>query len=234
LGTLSPQHRPSSLPKEITVSTPPTPPPPGFEQVIVPPAPQQPTGYPPAPSQVYAQPGYPQPGYPPPGAPKSGNTVLKIVLVVVGIIVLFGVIVAGILGYGAYRLSKVVHRAATGDVSFSTPNGGTISTGSSTSVTASDLGIADYPGAKRSTGGMKMKTSGGSLISATFTTSDSVAQVADFYKSKLGDQANVMEAGGSTILTSGGQGDDKFVITITQDDGATKIAVMHTSHLGGQ
>ncbi|MEO6804430.1 MAG: hypothetical protein ABI197_14430 [Granulicella sp.] len=212
---------------------------PGFEQVIVPPAPQQASGYPPAPSQVYAQPGFPQTGYPPagyppPGAPKSGNTVLKIVLVVVGIFVLFGVIVAAVLGYGAYRLSKVVHRAASADVSFSTPNGGTIRSGNSAAVTASDIGIAEYPGAKRESGGMKMKTSAGSLTSAIYTTSDSVDQVATFYKSKLGEQANVMEAGGGTILTSGGDADDKFVVTITSDDGATKIAILHTSHLGSQ
>jgi hypothetical protein len=207
---------------------------PGFEQVIVPPAPQQPAGYPPAPSQVYAQPGYPQPGYPPPGAPKSGNTVLKIVLVVVAVIVLFGVLAAAAIGYIGYKASKAIHRAASGDVSFSTPNGGTISTGSNASVSTSDLGISEYPGAKRSTGGMRMKTSGGSLISATFTTSDSVDQVATFYKGKIGDQANVMEAGGSTILTSGDAGTDKFVITITPDDGVTKIAIMRTSHLGAQ
>lgn len=216
------------------MSTPPIPPAPesqpGFEQIIVPPASSQPAaGYPPAPSQVYSQPG--QPGYPPPSAPKSGNTVLKVVLIIVAVFVLFGVVVAGVLGYGAYKLSRAVHRAASGDVSFSTPGGGSISAGSSASITSSDLGIPEYPGAHQSNGGMRMKTSSGSLVTAVFTTSDSPDKVADFYKEKMGEQASVMEGSGSTILTSGETGEDKIVVTITPDSDGTKITVMHTSHL---
>jgi hypothetical protein len=202
---------------------------PGFEQVIVPPAPQQPTGYPPAPSQVYAQ-----PGYPPPSAPSSGNTVLKIILIVVGVIVLFVVLAVAIIGYGAYRVSKAVHRASSGDVSFSTPNGGSFSTGNSAGIASSDLGVPEYPGARRSNGGMKMKTSAGSLITASFTTPDSTDQVTTFYKDRMGAQANVMQGDDSTILSSGENGDDKIVVTITPEGSGTKIAIMRTSNLHGQ
>ena len=37
---------------------------------------------------------------------------------------------------------------------------------------------------------------------ANFTTSDSVSQVVDFYKAKLGENATTMETGGGTILAS--------------------------------
>jgi hypothetical protein len=211
------------------VSTPPTPPnpvypanaQPGYEQIIVPPLPpQQSAGYPPAPSQMYAQ----------PLPPKSSNSALKIILVVVGILVIFGVLAAAVIGFGAYKLSKAVHRSSNGDVSFSTP-GGTISTGNSASISSADLGLPAYPGAKRSTGGMRMKTPNGSLITATFTTSDSASQVVDFYKGKMGDDATSMETGSGTMLSSGQNSHDKKVVTISDQGGVTKIAIVHTTSL---
>jgi hypothetical protein len=213
------------------VSTPPIPPQPGtpatpqpgYEQVIVPPLPPAAAAYPPAPSNMYAQPGYGQMV-----PPKSSNTVLKIVLIVVGVFVIFGVLAAAVIGFGAYKLSKAVHRSGNGDVSFSTP-GGTISTGNSASISSADLGLPAYPGAKRSTGGMRMKTPNGSLITATFTTSDSASQVVDFYKSKMGDDATSMETGSSTMLSSGQNSHDKKVVTVSEHDGVTKIAIVHTT-----
>jgi hypothetical protein len=149
----------------------------------------------------------------------------------VGIIVLFGAIAAAVVGYGVYRVSKAVHRASTGDVSFSTPGGGNISTGSSTNISSEDLGVPNYPGSKHAPGSMKMKTPAGTLITAAFTTSDPSEQVVNFYKEKMGEQASVMEGGGSTILTNGNSQSDKLVVTITPEDSHTKITIMHTHNL---
>jgi hypothetical protein len=211
------------------VSTPPIPPQPGFEQVIVPPTPQVAPGYPPAPSQVYAQ-----PGYPPPAAPGSGNTVLKIVLIVLAIFVVLGIAAAGVIGFVGYKVSKAVHRAGNGDVSFSSPTGGSISMGNASNISSAELGVPEYPGAKRAPGSMKMKTSTRSLVTAAFTTSDSAEKVVAFYKDKLGEQTSITEHSNSTVLSSGESNDDKLVVTITPEDSQTKITVMHASHLSGQ
>ncbi|WP_263384640.1 hypothetical protein [Granulicella arctica] len=208
------------------MTNPPTPPPPNYEQVIVPPV-QQPAGaYPPAPSNVYAQPGYPQPGYP----PRSNNTALKVILIVVGILALFGILAAAVIGFGAYKLSKAVHKNANGDVSFSTP-AGTFSTGDASSVTQADLAIPEYPNSERSTGSMKMKTPGGSLVTATYNTPDAPDKVIAFYKDKLGDQATVTERGSSTVITVGESSSEKKVITIRPQGDITKITMLHSQSL---
>ena len=199
------------------MATPPLPPQPNYQQVIVPPAPQAAPGYPTAPSQVYAQPT------------STSNTAVKIILIVVGVIVFFGILAAAVISFGAYKLSKAVHRASNGDVSFSTPNG-TVTTGGNALISSADLGLPGYPGAKRSPGGMRMKTPTGSLITATFTTPDAVSTVAEFYKSKMGADASAIETGNGTMLTSGQNTADKAVVTITDQSGLTRITIVHTTH----
>ena len=199
---------------------------PAFTPVVQP-------GTPPPPA--YTQPGYAQPGYaqsatpyatPPPPA-KSGSAV-KIILIVVGVFVFLGILAAAVVGIGIWRVSKAVHKNANGDVSISTP-GGTITSGNS--VSESDLGIAIYPGATQAaSSSMNMHTPSGSLVSAAFVTSDSPSQVADFYKSKIGDSVSSMQAGGSTILTSGADSKDKVVVTITTvDGGKTRVNILHST-----
>lgn len=205
------------------MSTPPIPPQPGqpsgYEQVILPPAAQQqPAGYPPAPSQVYAQPR------------PAGSPVVKIILIVVGVFVFFGILGAAVLGFGVYKVSKAVHRAGNGDVSFSTPNGGSISAGSSASISSADLGLPDYPGATRSAGGLSMKTPAGAIVSASFTTSDSRQQVVDFYKQHIGEDPSIIDSDNQTMLTSGQSGNDKKVVTISEHGSVTRINIVHTSH----
>ncbi len=201
----------------MTTLSPGSQPPPAYEQVIVPPVPQAASAYPPAPSNVYAP-------------PKPGNTVLKIVLIVVGVFVLLGVLVAAVIGFGAYKLSKAVNLHKDGGVRISTP-GGDITAGDSVSVSIADLGLPDYPGAHRSAGGMRMKTPSGSLMTATFTMADSVEDVVGFYKGKMGEAASVVETGSGTMLTGGGSGHEKKVVTITRDGNHTKIAIVHTTSL---
>ena len=113
----------------------------------------------------------PSPAYqnvPPPPA-SSSNTVLKIVLIVVGVFVLLGIIVAGVLGFTAYKMSRSIRRNSNGDVSISTSNG-SITTGRSANISAADLGTVLYPGASSSNeGSMNMKTPNGSMVTSVFT-----------------------------------------------------------------
>jgi hypothetical protein len=191
---------------------------------------------PPAPA---ATPAYvaptPPPAYPPAAAPPSGggSSALKIILIIVGVIVLIGIIGVSVVGYGAYRLAHAVHEnihvdSKTGDVDIA---GSSFSTNSSSTLSAADLGVDIYPGAVKGEGSMNLKTPQGSMITAIYTTKDPVAQVVDFYKGKLGDQASTVETGNGTMLTNASNNDDtsKLVITVTPEGGSTKIAIVHTT-----
>jgi hypothetical protein len=130
----------------------------------------------------------PNPAYQnvPPAPANSSNTVLKIVLIVIGVIVLFGVIIAGIIGFGVYKMSKSVQ----------------ITTGHS-AMSAAELGTVPYPGASTGDGSMNMKLPNGSMVTSVFTSSDSSDKIVAFYKEKLGDQASVVQTGNGTMLSAG-------------------------------
>jgi|HubBroStandDraft_6_1064221.scaffolds.fasta_scaffold533519_2 hypothetical protein len=175
----------------------------------------------------------PPPSYqnvpPPQPPPSSGNTVLKIVLIVVGVIVLFGVIAAGVVGYGVYKVSHAIRKNANGDVSVSLPTG-TITTGKSANLSAADLGVAPYPGAiSTNDGSMNMKTPTGSMVTSVFTSTDSSDKVVDFYKEKLGDQASIVQTGNGTMLSAGERDKDSVMVTVTPQGNLTKIAIIHVT-----
>ena len=201
---------------------------PGFEQVIVPPAAPSAAPYPPAPSNVYAAPQPPA---------TSGNNVLKIILIVVGVFVLLGVLAAGIVGVGIWKVSRAIRRANSEGVHITTPDGTTASSSDSglgigATVDPADLGVAIYPGAISGQGSMHVKTGSGSMFTAVYTTTDSPAKVIDFYKDKMGSDASVVETSTGAMLTSGTSDHDKLLITINHDDDQTKIAIVHTTHGG--
>ena len=184
----------------------------------------------------------PPPGYassvasypiPPQPAAQSGGA-LKIILIVVGVVVLLGIVAAGVIGAFVWHATKavsnaIVHKNSNGDVTINTP-GGAITSGSASTISESDLGVAVYPGATRGEGSMNMHTPVGSLISAVFLTSDSPTQVVDYYKSKIGSDVSTMETGNSTVLTSGADSKNKVMITVTSgDNGKTRINILHTT-----
>jgi energy-converting hydrogenase Eha subunit A len=177
----------------------------------------------------------PNPAYrnvPPPPPATSGNTVLKIVLIVVGVFVVFGIIVAGVIGIGVYRVAKGAHKDSNGNVSISTPNG-TITTGTS-AISEADLGTAVYPGAVSGQGSMNMKTPNGSMVTAVYTSTDAADKIIAFYKEKLGDQASVVQSSNGTVLSSGDKEKDSIVITITPEGNSSKIAIIHVTNAKSQ
>jgi hypothetical protein len=179
----------------------------------------------------------PNPAYqnvPPPPPARSGNTVVKIILIVVGIFVFIGVIGAAVIGFGVYKVSRSVHADGNGNVSISTPEG-TITTSKNSNINSSDLGTDPYPGATAGDGSMNMKTPNGSMVTAVYNTTDSSDKVAAFYKAKLGDQASIVQSNDGTVLSSGDKDKDNIVITITPEGSSTKIAIIHvTNTKGGQ
>jgi hypothetical protein len=164
---------------------------------------------------------------PPPAT--SGNTVLKIVLIVVGVFVLLGVVVAGVIGIGVYKVAKSVHKDSSGNVSISTP-GGSITTGQSANVTAADLGVDIYPGATTGEGSMNMKTPNGSMVTAVYLSPDASDKIVAFYREKLGDQASIVQTSNGTVLSAGQKDRDNVVITITTEGNSSKIAIVHVTN----
>jgi len=168
------------------------------------------------PQQQYSPQQYPPPYppgmYPP---PKKGPSALKIVLIVVAIVVGLGIIAIGAVTYGVYRMAK----------------SGNLTT-SSEPATASDMGVALYPGAQQQAN-VHATVLGKSVLTVTFLTSDSKDQVIAFYKNALG--ANAQESSstnGESFLLDKGSG-ETVIVTVTQsalrDQGKTQIVVVHTT-----
>ena len=184
--------------------------------------------------------GPPQPYTPPPPPPqavappppKKGSSALKIVLIIVGIFVAIGVIGAGMIGYGIYRVAHSIHKAADGQISFNTPKG-SFSANTSSTITESDLGIAIYPGAAQAKGGLRMSIAGKSMVTANFLTSDSKDQVISFYKDKAGPNAqSISTDNGAQFVTAADNG-DTITVSISQiagmNDGKTQITIIRAS-----
>ncbi len=164
--------------------------------------------------------------------PKQGSSALKIVLIILGVFVFLGILVAGVVGYGIYKVAHAVKSAANGQVTIGTPGSSGFSANTAQSVSESDLGIAIYPGATQGKGSLHMTIAGKSMISANYLTNDTKDQVMAFYKDKAGPAAQVMstDTGGTITITNG---NDSILITVLQNDnsneGKTRITIIHTS-----
>jgi hypothetical protein len=183
-------------------------------------------------SQV-PQPGSFQPVPQPVGAPppKSGSSAVKIILIILGIFVGLGIIVAGIVGYSVYRVARSVHKDAEGNISVSTPKG-TITANSSDTFTAADLGIAIYPGATQGKDGVRVNIAGKSMVTANFLTPDSPDKVMAFYKDKAGPNAQTVTTsiGGTISIQNGANSISVTVAQSTNDNnGETQITIVNIS-----
>lgn len=174
------------------------------------------------------QPVPPQYGAPP---PKTGPSVLKVILIIVAILVGLGMIGAAVIGYEVYRVAKSVHKDANGNITVNTPKG-TFTANASDTFTASDLGIAIYPGATQGKGGLRMTIAGKSMVSANFLTPDSPDKVIAFYKDKAGPTAQTMTTGNGGIITLQ-SGSNSVTVTIMQsaseNNGQTQITIVNSS-----
>jgi hypothetical protein len=178
-------------------------------------------------------PGSFQPVPPPVGAPspKSGSSALKIILIVLAIFFGLGIIGAGIVGYGVYRVSRSIHKDANGEITINTPKG-SISANPDQTFTASDLGIAIYPGATQGKGGLRMTIGSKSMVTANFLTPDSPDKVMAFYKGLAGPNAQIMSTGTGGIITMQSSS-NSVTVTVAQspseNNGKTQITIMNTT-----
>lgn len=181
-----------------------------------------------------APPVTPTPGFAPSGPRPAGggSTAVKIVLIIVAIFVGIGILGASIVGYGIWRVGHAIHKAAhDGNITIPSTNG-SLSISSNQTFSAADLGTDIYPGATAGQGGMRMSTPGGSWVTGIFLTSDSKDQVVNYYKTKFGADSAFMETSEAAILTLKKGEKESIMVTISakpgEDNGKTKIAIMHT------
>jgi hypothetical protein len=163
-------------------------------------------------------------------AAKAGSPILKIVLIVVGIVVLFGAIGTVTCVYFAYkakqRLTGMVETAKTmtsreGTPEISLEKGGE----GSEAEAAATVDVPPYPGATATEGGGQFSFGGrGGISSQQYETPDSVDQVLAFYKDKLGSKAHVQESEGKAILTLATK-NGLSTVTITREAEAEKTKI---------
>jgi zinc-ribbon domain len=176
---------------------------------------------------------YSQPYAPPAGAPpSSGGSALKIILIIVAVFVGLGIIGASIFAFTVWRVAHAIHVDSNGEnMTVHTP-GGTMTANQSKTYSAADLGTDIYPGARSGRGSMKMDMPNGSMVTGVFVTSDSKDQVLDFYKSRFGSGASVIDVGETAILTLKKGDQESVMVTISgknsEGDGKTRISIMHT------
>jgi hypothetical protein len=188
------------------------------------------------PYQPAAPAAYPvYPNAPAPAPTSGGGTALKIVLVIVAVFIGIGLIIAGFVAYGVYRVKQSIHVEGSGDNSKVTINtgAGSISANTGQSYSASELGTDVYPGASKGHGGMKMDLPTGSMISAVFLTSDSKDQVLNFYKSRLGSESSVIDTSNGAIISLKKSDTETVMVTVTEqtsgdEAGKTQVAIVHT------
>lgn len=160
-----------------------------------------------------------------PQQPQKSGGALKIVLTIFGILLLLFVIgIAGIVGFGYYVAKQArVHQTSDGGTKIETPFGNIEA--EDPAKTAEKMGIDVYPGAEA------VKNAAGSVSfgefsagSAQFETTDSVEQVADFYKQQY-PKALHTESNGNHSFTVNSK--DKVVVISLMPQGA-KTAISLT------
>jgi hypothetical protein len=172
------------------------------------------------------------PPYPTAAQSSGGNSAVKIILIIVGVFVGLGILGACIFAFTVWRVAHSIHVSGdNGQVTVNTP-GGKITTNQSETFTSSELGTDIYPGAQSGHGSMKMDLPTGSMVTGVFVTGDSKDQVVSFYKSKFGSGASVYDTANGALLTLVRGQQESVMVTVTgnssQDDGKTRIAIVHT------
>ena len=182
-----------------------------------------PSTAPPAP----ARPAAPTAPATPPAARSGMPTGIKVLLGIVAVVLVVGLLGVAAAGYFAYRLARnnVDIDASSGQVSLQTPEG-KVTMGKMGAVSEAELGIPIYPNAKPAEAGFEVSSPKGGVRTFLFTTNDSITQVADFYKEKLGDELKTTVTGpdGAMLGMDGYKGAD-YLITIGRELGRTNIAI---------
>lgn len=159
-------------------------------------------------------------------AGKSSN-VVKIVIAVAAVVVLLGILALGGMMYIGYRASRAVKVDEAGkSVTIETP-GGPVTFSEKTACTREIPGVPIYPGAKVTDSGDEFTVGGkGTVTNAEYETTDSLDQVAAFYREQFGSKVHSMQSKEEAIFHMARE-DAMTTVSITRDqeNAVTRIAV---------
>jgi zinc-ribbon domain len=169
----------------------------------------------------------------PPPPSRDSSSALKIILIIVGVIVLFGVLGIGALTFVGYRLARSSHVTQNGDhVKVETPFG-TVESSKDPEQAAKDLGIDIYPGAEVQKAGSASATFGGiHTVTANFKSSDSADKVCRFYRSKL-PSANVTTSDQNRCTMVSNVPPNMVTINVEPDGDGSKFMISSVSKKTG-
>jgi len=163
-------------------------------------------------------------------APATGmSSGVKIALMIVGGFLLLGVLLAVVVTIGVWRVARnVVVDESAGKVTIKTEKGSLV-VGQTPKITEAQLGIPIYPGAESTEGGVSFESEQGSMQTFVFKTKDSISQVTEFYKSRLGDKAeNTVTSSDSALFTLKKYGGSDYLIAIAADSGESETVITVT------
>ena len=166
---------------------------------------------------------------PPPVPPPQGTSALKIILIIVGVFVGIGILSGAVILFGVWKVGRSVKvdPRSSDRLSITTPMGN-MTMGTQKEVSEAEVGVPLYPNAKRQEGNLQFSTSEGSMATYVFKTSDSPAQVIEFYRGKLGSKTSFVETPDGGMITSAKDEKEGFMITVGRDGSETSIAIVRT------
>ncbi len=164
-----------------------------------------------------------------PAAPKTGGSAVKIILVVVGVLVIFGILGVATLAIIGVHIARRTHVSQDGNrVKVETPFG-SVDTNKDPQQVAKDLGVDIYPGAQAEPNGSAIATFAGvRTAAASFISSDSLDKVCDFYRSRFPNATSSTSSQNHCSIVSGNQG-NIVTITIEPRGSSTKIQISSVS-----
>lgn len=143
-------------------------------------------------------------GLPAPPPSTGGSSGLKVVLIVIGSIILFGVLCVAVLTVIGLRIARHSRLTQKGDdVKVETPFFN-METSKDPDEAAKNLGVDLYPGAQVQKDGASSATFGGiHTVTASFESSDAPDKVCEFYRGKFpGANVSTSDRNRCTIVTN--------------------------------
>lgn len=169
-----------------------------------------------------------------PPAPSKGSSAMKVVLIVVGVLMFFGMLGIGSCVYLVYRTKQRVRQFEKQvQTSFPTTSAGSsqvpMQPGEPAATPAAapvDAAVPAYPGAETPEGQTGVVLGMAGLKMQQYLTSDSVDKVAAFYKDKLGPDAVVAQSGNqASVHLVGPNLVVNVAVAVDPASGKTKIVI---------
>lgn len=164
---------------------------------------------------------------PGPVAPKTSSSAVKIMLILVGVLVIFGILGVATLAIIGMHIARRTHVTQDGNrVKVETPFGSVdTSTSKDPQQMAKDLGVDIYPGAQPQSNGSAAANFGGvHTVAASFLSSDPVDKVCSFYRAKFPNAMSSVSSQNHCSIVSTDQG-NVITISIEPSGNSTKIQI---------